>query len=154
MYEKIASYKPGDKLNVTYVRNGKEFSTSLTLKNKVGTTNLVKNESAIEKLGGELVNVDKATAQKNNIAGGVLVKKVGNGALKSTRMQDGFVITDVNGQEIKNLDDLKEALKSVNGGQVRLGGIYPGYEGTYAYPLVLDGSNGDGQGDDGSNGNN
>lgn len=151
LQEKIASYKPGDKITVTYVRNGKEATTSLTLKNKVGTTTVVKNESAFDKLGGELVNLDKSVAQQNNIPGGVLVKKVGNGALKSTRMQDGFVITDVNGQTIRNLDELKEALKSANSGQIRLGGIYPGYEGTYAYPLVLDG--GDADNSDSGNGN-
>ncbi|RFM28876.1 trypsin-like peptidase domain-containing protein [Deminuibacter soli] len=147
LQEQIARYKPGDKINVTYTRNGKEYTTPLVLKNKVGTTTVVKSESAIDKLGGELVTIDKATAQKNNIAGGVLVKKVGTGALKSTRMQDGFVITDVNGQEIKSLDDLKNALKNASG-QVRLGGVYPGYEGTYAYPLVLDGGGSDAPGDD------
>jgi Do/DeqQ family serine protease len=147
LQEQVARYKPGDKVSITYVRNGKENTVSVTLKNKVGTTSIVKNESAFDKLGGELVNLDKATAQKNNIPGGVLVKKIGSGALKNTRMQEGFVITGVNGQEVKNLDELKEALKN-SGGQVKLEGIYPGYEGTYAYPLML---NDEASGDDGDN---
>ena len=91
----------------------------------------------VEKLGGELVNLDNATAKKNDIPGGVLVKKLGDGLLKNTRMQEGFVITSVNGQEVKNLDELNAVLKSAQG-TVRLEGIYPGYEGTYGYPLNLD----------------
>ena len=51
-------------------------------------------------------------------------------------MQEGFVITSVDGQDIKNLDDLKSILGNAQG-TVRLEGIYPGYDGTYGYPLNL-----------------
>jgi len=37
---------------------------------------------------------------------------------------------------VKNVDDLKAILGSAQG-TVRLEGIYPGYEGTYGYPLNL-----------------
>lgn len=136
LQEQIARYKPGDKITVTYDRNGNETTANLTLKNKAGTYAEVKQESALDKLGAELADVDKATAQKNDIAGGVVVKKLGNGLLKSTRMQEGFVITSVDGQEVKNLEDLKNILGNAQG-TVRLEGIYPGYEGTYGYPLNL-----------------
>jgi Do/DeqQ family serine protease len=143
LQEQVARYKPGDKITLTYVRNGKENTTPITLKNKAGNYEAVKQESALDNLGGaELVNLDKATAQKNEIAGGVLVKKLGNGILKNTRMQEGFVITSVDGQEIKTVDDLKAILNNAQGGTVRLEGIYPGYEGTYGYPLNLSSGNG------------
>ena len=29
LQEQVASYKPGDKISLTYVRNGKEYTTSL-----------------------------------------------------------------------------------------------------------------------------
>ena len=145
LQEQVARYKPGDKITVTYVRNGKENTTSITLKNKSGTYAEVKQESALDNLGGELVTLDKATAQKNDIAGGVLVKKLGNGLLKNTRMQEGFVITSVDGKDVKSVDDLKTILNSSQG-TVRLEGIYPGYEGTYGYPLNLSDTGSD-QGD-------
>ena len=59
--------------------------------------------------------------------------------LKATKMQDGFVITSINDVEIKTVDDLKTALTASKGGTVRLLGIYPGFQGTYAYPLNLSG---------------
>ena len=149
LQEQIARYKPGDKITITYVRDGKENIANLTLKNKAGTYAEVKQESSLDKLGGELVDVDKTTAQKNDIPGGVLVKKLGTGLLKSTRMQEGFVITSVDGQEVRSLKDLQTILSGAHG-TVRLEGIYPGYEGTYGYPLNLgdDGGN-DNRGDDG-----
>ncbi|MGZ2832149.1 hypothetical protein, partial [Pseudomonas aeruginosa] len=94
--------KPGDKVTVTYKRGGKENEVTLTLKNKAGNTDVVKNVSVIEKLGGELANLDKKVAAANDVAGGVLVKKVGSGLLSKSKMEDGFVITAVNGKEVKN----------------------------------------------------
>ena len=138
LQEQVARYKPGDKVTITYIRNGKENTAAVTLKNKAGNYEAVKQESVLDNLGGaELANVDKATAQKNDISGGVVVKKLGTGILKNSRMQEGFVITSVDGQAVNTVDDLKAILTNAQGGTVRLEGIYPGYEGTYGYPLNL-----------------
>lgn len=146
LQEQVARYKPGDKISVTYQRGSKENTVDLTLKNKAGNYQAVTQESdnIIDKLGADLATVDKATAQKNDIAGGVLVKKIGDGLLKNTRMQDGFVITSVDGQDVKDVDALKTILSNSEG-TVRLEGIYPGYEGTYGYPLNLNDLNDDGK---------
>lgn len=139
MQEQISLYKPGDKISVTYKRNGKETTVNVILKNKAGNTDIVKSgsNSILEKVGGTLENVEKKVATANEIAGGVVVKKIGTGALSKTRVQEGFVITTVNGVEIKNVDELKAALANAKDGKVRLDGIYPGYEGNYTYPLNL-----------------
>ena len=135
MVEQVARFKPGDKITLTYLRNGKEMVANLTLKNKVGNTDIVKETGILEKLGGQLENLDKKSATVYNVSGGVVVKKVGSGALSKTKMQDGFVITSLNGVVIKNTDDLKSALDKNKGTTVKLEGIYPGYEGSYGYPL-------------------
>ena len=127
---------PGDKISVTYVRDGKEHTAALTLKNKAGNYEVVKTETEFDNLGGELVTVDKETARKNDISGGVQVKKLGDGLLKNTRIQEGFIITSVDGQDVNSLDDLKNILNNSDG-TVKLEGIYPGYDGTFGYPLTL-----------------
>jgi Do/DeqQ family serine protease len=137
LQEQIARFKPGDKIELTYMRGDKEMTASLSLKNKVGNYNVVKNQSAAEKLGGELATIDKETARKNGIDGGVIVKSLGNGILKGSRMQEGFIITSVDGVPVNNLEELSARLKESAGGSVRLEGIYPGYDGTYGYPLNL-----------------
>ena len=138
LQEQVALYKPGDKITVSYKRGGKESTVNITLKNKVGTTEIVKTASVLEQLGGELENIDKSLAAANDIKGGVRVRRVGTGLLSKSRMQDGFVITGVNGREVKNTEELQEVLSSLKGGGVvRLEGIYPGFEGSYTYPLSL-----------------
>lgn len=151
LQEQLSRFKPGDKVDVTYVRNGSEKTVPVILKNKSGTYAQVKAETIGDKLGGELATVDAATAKKNNISGGVQVKKLGTGALKNSRIQEGFIIQSVNGQEVKTVDELNAILANATG-TVKLEGIYPGYDETYGYPLNLggdDNSNGDNNDDNG-----
>ncbi|MEP6682278.1 MAG: trypsin-like peptidase domain-containing protein, partial [Parafilimonas sp.] len=65
LQEQISRYKPGDKINLTYVRNSKEYTTAVTLKNKAGNYEVVKTETLFDNLGGDLATIDKETARKN-----------------------------------------------------------------------------------------
>ncbi|HEX6913961.1 MAG TPA: trypsin-like peptidase domain-containing protein [Chitinophagaceae bacterium] len=138
MVEQVANYRPGDKITVTFLRNNKEQTVNLTLKNKAGTFDLVKAESALDRLGGELVTVDAAVARKNSIDGGVSVKKIGtSGALAGSRIQEGFIIISVNGKPVKTVEDLASALASIRG-TAFFEGIYPGFpDETYRYPVTI-----------------
>ncbi|MBS1579826.1 MAG: trypsin-like peptidase domain-containing protein [Bacteroidetes bacterium] len=136
MVEQVSRFKPGDKITITYTRDGKENTVGLTLKNKAGNVDIVKNQNIIEKLGAEFDNVDGKTAKANEISGGVVIKKINDGALKQSRIQEGFIITAVNGTSVKNIDDFKSALANVKG-TVYLDGIYPGYTETYRYPVKI-----------------
>lgn len=139
MVEQVARYKPGDKITVTYLRNNREHTVTLTLKNKAGNYDVVKNKTAAEKLGGELVNIDLSVARKNNIPGGIAVKKKGTtGAIASSRIQEGFIITSVNGTPVKTVEELNAVLATARG-TVFFEGIYPGFpDETYRYPVTLD----------------
>lgn len=137
MAEQIARLKPGDKVNVTYERDGKENSVNLVLKNRLNTTSVVKSASVLEKLGADFATLDAKTAKANDLDGGVVVKKIGDGLLKKSRIEEGFVITSINGVEMKNADDLKNFMKSAKG-TVYAEGIYPGYLESYRYPIKLD----------------
>lgn len=139
MVEQVANFKPGDKISISYKRDDKEYNTMVTLRNKSGNYDLVKSsasENMKEKLGGEFVAIDKKTADRYGVEGGVQVKKIGEGLLKNTRMQQDFVISSINGQSIKTVEDLTATLTKAKG-TVRLEGFYPGFEGSYAYPLNL-----------------
>lgn len=135
----ISSYNAGDKINVTYKREGKDYTVPAVLTGKTGTYANVASSSIGEKLGAELETLDSKKAAGYEIDGGVLVKKIKTGGLFSkTRMQDGFIITSVNGMEISSLEELSKAISSLKGESIQLEGIYPGYEGIYRYPLNLE----------------
>jgi Do/DeqQ family serine protease len=138
MSGQIASFKPGEKVPVTYLRNGKEYTANIVLKGQKSKIDISYAEIIGDRLGLELADLDAATAKKYEVEGGVVVKKIRDGgAFSGTRMEEGFVITSVNGRAIKNAQDFAQAL-SYGDGRVRLEGIYPNYSGTYTYQVQLD----------------
>ena len=82
--------------------------------------------------------IDKKTAEKYEIAGGVMVKKIiAGGVLSKTRMEEGFIITSVNGYDITSIDELNKAIVSLRGESIYLEGIYTDADGVYRYPLKI-----------------
>ena len=136
LQEQVSKYKPGDKVTMVVRRAGKDITLDVLLKAKLGSSDLSKSSKLAEKLGGKLENLDKATAQKNDIEGGVIVKELGSGVLSKSRVEKGFVITSINDEEVKNIEDFYELLKKSNG-TIKLAGFYPGYYGSYAFIINL-----------------
>ena len=135
----VSSYNAGDKINITYKRAGKEYTTAATLKAITGTYDSLATVNTGDQLGAELETVDEKTALKNEIEGGVVVKKIKTGgAFSKTRMESGFIITSVNGMDVSSIEELNEAIRSLKGETIQLEGMYPGYSGSYRYPLNLD----------------
>jgi len=134
----IASYDAGDKVKITYLRNGKEYNGMAILKSKVGSYDEVAKADISGRLGAELETLSKEKAKQYDITGGVLVKSITKDTpIGKTRMQEGFVITSVNGTDISSVEQLSRLLARSEG-TVRLEGIYPGSDGGYTYPLSLD----------------
>jgi Do/DeqQ family serine protease len=136
MSGQIASFKPGDKVKISYVREGKEYATDVVLRGEISKVDITMAEVIGDRLGVELETLPDDKATKYDIEGGVVVKKISkNGPLSKTRMEEGFIITTVNGREVKNAEDLAQALGS--SGKIKLEGIYPGYNGVYTYQIDL-----------------
>jgi Do/DeqQ family serine protease len=133
----IAIYRPGDKIKITYKRNGTEYEVPVTLMNSSGTLDVVKN-SIFDRLGAELQPLAKKDAESMNVKGGIVVSSISDkGLFSKTRMEEGFVILKVNGKEVTTVDDFRKILESAGNGSVKLEGIYPGYDGAFTYPLKL-----------------
>lgn len=138
LQEQVSRYKPGDKVPVTYLRGDKESTVTVTLKNKSGNYDVVKNDALVDLLGGSFLNLDPRKAKEYGVNGGVIVKKINaGGALEEqTRMKDSFVILKVNDKEVKTVDELRSVIGSQK--SFTLSGFYPGYDGLYEYPITLD----------------
>ena len=138
LQEQLSRFKPGDKVNVTYERNGTMTTVLVSLKNSSGNFDIVKAETMIDRLGAELVTLDGKLAKNYGITGGVVVKKINSGAINDqTRMRDGFIITKVNGKPVITLDELRTVVGTSK--DIKVEGVYPGYEETFEYPLDLSG---------------
>ncbi|MFT3946051.1 MAG: trypsin-like peptidase domain-containing protein [Agriterribacter sp.] len=138
MVEQIARFKPGDKVTVNYLRDGKEGTANVTLKNKTGTYDVVK-VSALDEFGADFTALDKKKATEYGQSGGVVVKKINQNGLidAQTRMKDGFVILRVNDSPVTNVEELNAAVQKA-GKSVKFDGFYPGFEGLYTYNISKD----------------
>lgn len=130
----VASYRPGQKIAVTYIRGGKENTVNLTLKNSSGNTDIIKT-SALDKLGAEFESLSAAKAKEYGVTGGVMIKSLSDGLLADqTTIKKGFIIVRAGSKDIKTVDELKKAIES-SGNSIIIEGIYPGYEGVYTYAI-------------------
>jgi serine protease Do len=136
----IGTLRPGDKVNITVNRDGREKMIPVVLRNQDGNTDLVEKvekNPVISVLGAEFEDLSATELEKLGIDHGVRVKNLGRGKLSTqTDMQEGFIITKVNDQKIKSVDNLISVLEGKKGG-VLLEGVYEGYPGKQYYALGL-----------------
>jgi serine protease Do len=134
LVDAIGSYKPADKITVTYLRNGKENTTSATLgKNNAEDfakefkfndrdfnfkmppmpdfKNFEFNYSPKPRLGLQIQDVESGSGVK------VLDVMDGTAAAKAGLKKDDVII-EANGKAVNNVDDLRSHLKDVKEGDM------------------------------------
>jgi serine protease Do len=137
LQEIISSFRPGDKVKVTYIREKKERTTEIVLRNQQGSTSLVRNESAEfrSRLGAEFEIASSEILKKHNLQNGVVVKNLKKGILRDGGIPDGFIITHINKKRVGTATEVLTALKGTDGG-VLIEGINPnGSRGVYGLSL-------------------
>ena len=113
LQEIIAQKRPGDKATITYLRNKKKHTATITLKNEQGNTKVVKNAD-MDVLGADFRPITKAQKKQLNISYGLEVLKVSNGKMKDAGINKGFIIQRVNDESMKTVDDLQNAVKEAS----------------------------------------
>lgn len=132
--EKLSMLSPGDKLYLTIDRNGKSIQKELILTNSENTTELLKRDVYFSKsLGAEFESVPMVERNLLDINSGVRVVDVKNGFFKRLNIDEGFIITDINGKEVNNPKELSDILESIKGKVVVRGVNKKGVKGYYSY---------------------
>mgnify|MGYP002232335422 CR=1 FL=1 len=141
LQELLNGKRPGDKMTITYLRNKKSYSKTITLKNAQGTTTVIKSAD-LDVLGGSFRPITDAQKKQLNINYGVEVMKVNSGALKDAGVSRGFIIQRINDSNINTLDDLQKAVKTASTSKdpvLYIQGVWPtGKKAYFAVPLQKD----------------
>jgi serine protease Do len=106
-FEEELSYRyPGDKITITYQRNNKSNTTSITLLNRNGDVSLIKRKIySNDVLGANLEAVDY----------GVKIFKIQNGLFKQMGLPENYTIIQINRKQVKNPEDVIEFFTSYKG---------------------------------------
>lgn len=103
--------RPNDIVSLTLKRQGKELIKNVVL-HKIDTY-------TIADLGLTVKNTSKMQREKRGVDHGVIVTNVNNSELLSMGL-DGAIITHLNDEAVKNIDDLKSTVENKFGGPMKL----------------------------------
>jgi len=128
LQEKISQYRPGDKVKVIVIRDNEKKPFDVTLRNKHGDTEIVRDNLSV--LGAEFVTVTDGEKEKLEINSGIKITKLDKGKLKTLGLKEGFIITHVNKKPINEVKDFRREISNAKGG-ILVEGIYPNGEPAY-----------------------
>jgi Do/DeqQ family serine protease len=140
LLELVGRKRPGDEMLITVLRNGSDKKITVTLMNSSGNTSVVsKTESSttLDRLGATFSDLTKAEKDKLRVQG-VKIDKLSAGLLRRyTDIEEGFIITRIDRQDINSVVELKKALENKEGGLL-IEGRYPDSPRKYYYGLGLE----------------
>lgn len=113
LQELLFSHRPGDKVKVTYLRDKKQQTTTLMLRNIQGTTTAVQTLDT-EAMGAALRPLKDEEKQQLNLSYGLMVSAVRNGKLKDAGITKGLILLKVNNREMRTIEDFDAAVKEAN----------------------------------------
>jgi serine protease Do len=128
LQERISRFRPGDDVDVLVKRNGDKKHFKVTLRNRHGDTQIVRENANILGVDFEPVSIDEK--RKLKIEHGIKVSKVDAGKLNDAGLTKGFIITHVNKKAIYEVNDFRREIGNAQGG-ILVEGIYPNGELAY-----------------------
>lgn len=110
LQEKVSRYRPGDKIEVSYLRKGKQEKVNVTLRNIDGGTGVVaQGSSSGTVFGASLVPLPNEEKKQYSIDSGVRIASISEGRFRDLGLAKGTVIITVNGQKVNSASDVRKA---------------------------------------------
>lgn len=122
LQEQVGKRRPGDNATVTYLRNGKETTVKVTMKNVAGNTNVVTAQTGTDVVfGARLANLSSSDRNSFDVDYGVKVVELNEGKFRDLGIKNGYIILSVNGKkvnspaEVHQFTNNESTLKSIGG---------------------------------------
>lgn len=131
LQERVGRMRPGDKVTLSVLRDGKMRDFNLTLKGaddiKIASSeNNVAASEVLNSLGATFSPIKEADKKKYGISTGVEVTSVSAGKLFDMyEVPKGTIITSINGRGVNNINQVNAALAATKGNMLSIQGISP-----------------------------
>ena len=112
MQEQMNKLRPGDKAEVSYYRDNKLRTTTVTFKNNQGNTKITKN-SDVMSLGCAFAELSSKEKKDMNISHGVKVAGLQAGKFKANGIKNGLIITHINQQPVDSQEDVEQIYNQI-----------------------------------------
>jgi S1-C subfamily serine protease len=136
--ENIGIYKPGDKVEIEYYRDGVRRKTTAILRNHLNSLDLVvvRKDKVITDLGFELREMDSFEKSRAKSEGIVVASVYKNSIIDNARIEPGFIITKVNNKKVTTVNELIKMITDYKG-KLSLNGFYENYPGEFPYVIEI-----------------
>ena len=132
--EQIGYYSPGERVKITYKRDGRIKDTNLILTNRLGTTNLIKRDLFFSAdLKAEFETLSDEELEYMDLDHGVRITQINPGPIANLNIEEGFIVTNINKEPINNARELERILKRLDGRVIIEGMNKKGVKGYYSY---------------------
>ncbi|MEZ4885388.1 MAG: trypsin-like peptidase domain-containing protein [Chitinophagales bacterium] len=142
--ERLARYRPGNPISITYLRNGIEEYVQVTLKSINHQTDIVKDihskDNIKQSFGAEFEQLAVVELKRMGLKNGIRVTRLmDNGVLKNnTEMQPDFIILKFNDIDIYDDKQLHEVYQEMEkGDRIQIEGIYSGSKRKTVYAFSI-----------------
>ncbi len=112
--DQISRFRPGDKVEVIFLRDNKSKKATVTLKNVNGDTEMIKQVSANE-LGATLTPLNKQKLQQYGLNNGLEVSKVMRGGkFNRAGIPNGYIIVKINNLDVNSQADVDRIVSKLS----------------------------------------
>lgn len=135
LQEYVGRFRPGDRINVEYWRNGQKYNVNVLLKDLNNSTKVaafVKGNELEASLGFELRDLSRDEQRRTRVQGAMVSSIRRGSVVHDTNMQPGFIITSVNGNRVSDMAETVECIRNAYNSLV-LDGYYEGEPDLYSY---------------------
>ena len=136
--EEVGKHRPGDKVQISYFREGEVYDAEVTLRNQLNTTDYiaVRKDPILLDLGFEVRDLDSKEQEYLPKKGAYVVSIYRNKTIAATNMEPGYIITSLNGTRVSSASELVDQLQNSEG-SVILEGYYENYVGNFPYTFSI-----------------
>ncbi len=114
----VGSKRPGDKVAVTYLRNGKINTVNVTLRDEKGGTSFRSKAdlTVTEKIGADFEPLSERFKTDYGLNSGVVAKNVQSGSeMSKIGVVDNYIVIEINGKPVNSQKDVEKILQGYTG---------------------------------------
>jgi S1-C subfamily serine protease len=116
LQERVARLRPGNKVNVTFIRQGQSDHRQLVLKTLSGDEQTSEAEVQFDIEGVRFEDLSAGELERLNIGYGVRAADIREGKWKKAGLTGGVILTHIDKLPVESVKDLNRILKYKSGG--------------------------------------
>ena len=138
--ENVGQYRPGDNIEVKFIRNKRQQNTTVKLGNRINSNNALAESSPSESklddvlmaAGLQLRDLSNSEKRRLHTEGIRVIGITKDSKIADTNMEENYIITKINNERVNSVEDFVSKIQQADR-RVFLDGFYEDEEGSFQY---------------------